>query len=291
MRKTAAQSTRMEWSVLGTCHHRIHKPQAVRLHKKRGGRRSRAGFPRAIWLILISAILISMGTTIYLIVRQSPSALPNAVAKSISGKAFDWVSQHREIVTTGPLEELVRQTGEQLASDINISGIDWRFILVRGGESITYVLPDGTIFIHADALLLANKLDDLAALLAHQIAHVAGGHIGERVADKFDADALDSLDHSSEQWPLLLQVLNIESDRYNFSKGQEASADLAALGYMRSACFQARQLPLLWQRMQDSKIAAVDFLDSVHPHDSKSLAKLGQDIEELGVEMNAECKR
>ena len=54
--------------------------------------------------------------------------------------------------------------------------IDYRFYLLRDPDANAFALPDGQIYVHTGLLARIGDEAELAALLAHEISHVAGHH-------------------------------------------------------------------------------------------------------------------
>jgi len=268
----------------------IARPQAVRLSDGRKRRRNRFQPSRKVRLTLVVMIALSIGL-ILLVTLKKPPALPATTVKAISNEIYQWASKEQQIVATGPLTTLIKQTGERLAMDFQHKNIEWKFFVVRNSETPVYALPDGTIFLRNDALLLVNRVDDLAAMLSHQMAHVTHGHINERIANKFDAEILQTLTPESGKWPKLLQTLNMSDDKNNFSHKKERLADESALTLMHKTCFQTHRLAAFWKKIRETEDSQADFLNTVHPHSTGSISKLEQFIEDNHLQTHTNCAR
>jgi len=266
----------------------IAKPQAVRLSSRRKRHRNRFQPSRKVRLILVVITALSLGL-ILLVALKKPPVLPATTVKAISNEIYQWASKKQQIVATGPLTTLIKQTGERLAHDLEYANIDWTFFVVRNSETSTYALPDGRISLRNDALLLVNRVDDLAAMLAHQMAHVAHGHINERIAKEFNAELLQTLTTESDEWPRLLQALNMSNEEYNFSRKQERLADEFALRLMHKTCFQTHRLAVFWKKIRKTEDSQANFLNTVHPHNAGSISKMEQFIEDNRLQAHINC--
>jgi predicted Zn-dependent protease len=77
------------------------------------------------------------------------------------------------------LQQYVNQIGQAILAandDIPATYGGYRFIVIEGDEVQAASAPGGFVFLWSGAVALAADEDELAALIAHEIAHVAHGH-------------------------------------------------------------------------------------------------------------------
>lgn len=72
--------------------------------------------------------------------------------------------------------ELVRRIGHDLAPAPTDDYIDYEFFVIRDPSPNAFALPNGQIYVHTGMLARLSDESELAALLAHEINHVAGHH-------------------------------------------------------------------------------------------------------------------
>ena len=58
----------------------------------------------------------------------------------------------------------------------NAQGLDWEFIVVNNDEANAMAVPGGKVVVYSGLLKLLQDEDQLAAVLAHEIAHVVARH-------------------------------------------------------------------------------------------------------------------
>lgn len=71
---------------------------------------------------------------------------------------------------------LVRRVGSELAPEPTDDYMDYRFFVLRDPSPNAFALPNGDIYVHTGMLARLSDESQLAALLAHEINHVAGHH-------------------------------------------------------------------------------------------------------------------
>ncbi len=74
------------------------------------------------------------------------------------------------------LEAWITEIGNRLAPDPTDGYQKYRFALFRDPSPNAFALPDGQIYVHTGLLARLENEAQLAALLAHEINHVAGHH-------------------------------------------------------------------------------------------------------------------
>jgi predicted Zn-dependent protease len=75
------------------------------------------------------------------------------------------------------VSEYLQSLGLRLSSLAHDGNLDFSFFVVRDNAINAFALPGGFIGIHSGLLLETNKESELAAVLAHEVAHVTQRHI------------------------------------------------------------------------------------------------------------------
>jgi predicted Zn-dependent protease len=74
------------------------------------------------------------------------------------------------------VEALVRRVGHALTPAPTDDYIDYEFFVIRDPSPNAFAMPNGHIYVHSGMLARLEDSSQLAALLAHEINHVAGHH-------------------------------------------------------------------------------------------------------------------
>ena len=78
------------------------------------------------------------------------------------------------------LAAYVQTVGNRIVADSERKSIEFRFKILDFPAANALALPDGQIFVSRGVLLLVNSEDELAAILAHEAAHVEERHARKR---------------------------------------------------------------------------------------------------------------
>ena len=157
--------------------------------------------------------------------------------------------------------------------------------LFQDGTPNAFALPGGKIGVNAGMLRVARGQDQLAAVVAHEIAHVTAHHGNERMTQELAvqgglmlADLLAE-NPGSREHELLRGALGLGA-QYGlllpYSRTHEREADLLGLDLMARAGFDPRESLTLWRNMaQVGGGQPLEFL-STHPSHETRLQELAE---------------
>lgn len=189
----------------------------------------------------------------------------------------------REVLSTSTLSknqsynESVTRVGNRIAKVADTPAYDWDFKVIDDDEQINaFALPGGKVGVYTGILPVAQTEAGLATVMAHEVAHVAARHGGERVSSGLLAQlgavgisaALGGGDPYVRE--AVMQAYGLGANvgvLLPFSRGQESEADRIGLIYMAQAGYDPREAIAFWERMDEAvrgKGQPPEFL-STHP--------------------------
>ncbi|MDE0884447.1 MAG: M48 family metalloprotease [Myxococcota bacterium] len=132
--------------------------------------------------VLVALILACSVQILAACARNPVSGRPEAVLTSERGEiqqgneAARVVEEQIGLVDDPELRNYLDQLGQSLAAHSPRSQIVYRFEVADMPEANAFALPGGHIYVSRGLLTLVNSEDQLAAVLGHEIAHVAARH-------------------------------------------------------------------------------------------------------------------
>jgi len=142
-----------------------------------------------------------------------------------------------------PLEEneqlaAVAASGDRLAGRLTDKQFAFQFRAVQAGAPNAFALPGGHVFVNAALLALCEgHPDELAFVLAHEIAHVVNGHVVDRVVtDSLLTTLVRTLGPRNAVGTWLGKV-GTRALTSAYSRANEDEADLFAVRLSRAAGF------------------------------------------------------
>jgi len=86
------------------------------------------------------------------------------------------VNAHLALVRDPAVVDYVRQLGLAIAQTTPRADLDWQFFVVDSKEVNAFALPGGFIYVNRGLIERAQKLDELAGAIGHEIGHVVRRH-------------------------------------------------------------------------------------------------------------------
>jgi predicted Zn-dependent protease len=98
-----------------------------------------------------------------------------------------------KLVANDQLNRYVNLVGQSLVRHSNRPELEYFFAVVESSEINAYAVPGGYIFITTAALELIQNEAELAAVLAHEIAHVSDRHIVKAIDIRADDKSMTAM--------------------------------------------------------------------------------------------------
>ena len=114
--------------------------------------------------------------------RRTRRAMSEKDELRIGKEAAQQVEQLMGFSGTAELQAYVERVGQRLVKHSSRSHISHEFHVIDMKEPNAFALPGGYIYVSRGLLALMNTEDELAAVLGHEIGHVAGRHAAQRQA-------------------------------------------------------------------------------------------------------------
>lgn len=172
--------------------------------------------------------------------------------------------------------------------------LHWQVVVFDSPQVNAFALPGGYIGVYTGLLSVANTPDQLATVLAHEVAHVLAQHGNEQVSRAQATDwGLKLTDWAlgqaeTEHRQLVMAALGLGAEYgviLPFGRAQETEADVMGLTLMAKAGFNPKASIALWHNMAKASGGAnPPELLSTHPsNDSRieELTKLQREAEPL----------
>lgn len=93
------------------------------------------------------------------------------------GLAFDrWAQQNLDLIDDPVVMGFVNDFGQAMVRTIEPQPFVYRFRVIRDSRLNAFAVPGGYVYFHSETLLAASSIDEVAGVLAHEIAHVKARH-------------------------------------------------------------------------------------------------------------------
>jgi metalloendopeptidase OMA1, mitochondrial len=224
--------------------------------------------------------------------------------QALGEKAYRQVLSKAHLVDGGPDVERVRSVGERIAKAAQIKPLmqeinlheeryhfDWEFNVLRDNRVNAFCLPGGKVAVFTGLLPVTEKDDQLATVMAHEIAHALAHHASERIArQQMLEEAVNAagglwgqLDPQKQKQLIGLLAAGAQFGSLPFDRRQESEADHIGLFLMSFAGYDPDQALVFWERMErlSEKRGHIPEILSNHPSDARRIAQIREWIPQV----------
>jgi len=162
----------------------------------------------------------------------------------------------------------------------------WEVTVFADDQINAFALPGGKIGVYQGLLSVAENQDQLATVVAHEIAHVLSRHSNERISTQYATSTgleLASVlaGQSTPAKQTLFGLLGVGAQvgvLLPFGRKQESEADIVGLELMARAGFDPRQSVNLWENMNAASGSGPPEFLSTHPSGETRIRSLQQHL-------------
>lgn len=262
---------------------------------------------------LLLGALLSVGvaacSAVPLSGRQQMNVVPDSEVLAMSAQ------QYRDFISRAPLSQNQQQTqrvrtvGQRIAAATEQylvrSGLGqeakkfaWEFNLVQSKSINAWCMPGGKIVVYEGILPYCKTDDELATVMAHEVAHALAKHANERMSQQLmqrtGAQVLGSVLSGSSVGAqvaggLAYSVGSKVLFELPYSRQHEFEADKIGLYLMAMAGYDYNQAATFWTNMAGGRSGNSDFL-STHPANAKRIEAINAEIPKVQRFMGSDTK-
>jgi predicted Zn-dependent protease len=195
---------------------------------------------------------------------DSAGALISPHEEQEIGQAFFWrLQQSTHLVDDPEVNSYIRSLGYRLASNSDDPARNYTFFMVPDPTVNAFATPGGYVGVNTGLLLTAESEDELASVMAHEIAHITQRHILRsfehhermtipRTAAMIAAALLGAADPRAGSAALMaVQAGDIQS-MLNFTRANEAEADNIGMQTLVASGFNPNAMPSFFEKLQQA---------------------------------------
>jgi len=184
------------------------------------------------------------------------------------------------------LAELTETTGRRVAEVSPRKDMPIKFRVLNTGEVNAVALPNGRIYVFRGMLETSDTEDELAAVLAHEVGHVAGRHSLKQFRLSLGIGLLADLLNLNKRGETIQTLAGLATSLYElgYSRQHERDADNYALRLALLAGYDPKGSVALFEKFakNEGKPARWLIYLSTHPPSTERLERAKRANEDLG---------
>lgn len=164
-----------------------------------------------------------------------------------------------DILDDPELNGYLRALGARLSRSTD-TPTGFYFFIVNNPDINAFAVPGGFIGAHAGLLLAARSESELAAVMAHETAHITQRHIprmltdSQRMSGPALAGILAGILLAASGLPgaeaaIAFSTAGLAQHQLNFTRSFEQEADRIGMNYLDAAGYDARSMPAFFERL------------------------------------------
>jgi predicted Zn-dependent protease len=239
--------------------------------------------------VLLLTVLLGAGCEESPTGRKQVTLVPEAQMTALGERSFE------ELLRTLPLNDdsgvraYVGCIAEALVDALPQPHGRWSIAVFDDPTPNAFALPGGKIGVHIGMLRVARTPDQLAAVIAHEIAHVLADHSNERLTQELAVQGglmlvdLFAEEPGSLQHEVLRGALGIGAEYgllLPYSRTHEREADRIGRDLMAQAGFDPRASVALWRNMAAAGGGQPPAFLSTHPSHDNRMEELDAGMEQ-----------
>lgn len=224
--------------------------QLGKLRRKRGGRKL------GLVAVAVGICALLFGLTLLKdpLVGAIAERVPVEWEERLGDLAFTQVaSGGRLLEDEAVLADLEKITAPLVEAVSATSGreYNYEFFIVRDPVLNAFAVPGGKVALHSGLILAAERPEELAGVIAHEIAHVTRQHSMKQLISTLGVYLLAQAFLGDMQG---IMAILLENGSYlltlQFSRDHESDADEVGLRYLRAANIDPRGMVEMFQKLQ-----------------------------------------
>ena len=169
------------------------------------------------------------------------------------------------VIKESLIADYVNAVGRRILSNLPAQPFPYRFYVIRDDTYNAFAGPAGLIFVHSGLLAAMESEEELAGILAHEIAHGVHRHLADRAGQTLTASLATLaavaagllLGASGAGMPAEAVVIGALSAgqglSFAYSREAEEQADKSSLAYLEAAGYSADGLQVILRKMREKQ--------------------------------------
>lgn len=154
------------------------------------------------------------------------------------------VESELTFVADEPMQERVRHIGQRLAAVSDRKELVYSFAVVKDEEANAFSLPGGYVFVNEGLVKKTASDDELASVIAHELAHITARHAVKRYETNLGSQLLQLASLAAARQGSSARGVGValQAARLAYAREDELEADRLAVKYLKASGFDPKAM-------------------------------------------------
>ena len=235
--------------------------------------------------------ILCTGLCLILVTGRFSPALAISIpdGKKLAGKFMEQIQARGSLLEDPMVLHFIRTLGREITRDLPPQPFDFNFYLIKDNTFNAFAGPGAHIFIHTGLLTSLKATNELAGILAHEIAHATSRHVSQSI-DRAQILSIGSMagvlagvllgatgDGEAGQALTVGSLAAGQSNMLAFTRENETEADQKAVIYLRDTCYNPEGLLASLNEMRAADYQGIEGIPDyfkTHPGTGNRIAHL-----------------
>lgn len=239
---------------------------------------------RMVWGVVggsILALVLGLWFGNDLLVEVAVERIPIEWEQRLGQSAYQDFLGGEEAMQEGPAVAAVEEMTRRLVGQIHDNPYRFDVTVVKSEVVNAFALPGGYVVVFTGLMKKAERPEEVAGVLAHELNHVLQRHGLERIVKQLGFIAVASIIFGNQQGlGQIMKQLGVELMALKFGRAQETEADLTGLQLLYRAKIDPSGMIAFFERLAEKDEGRVEWL-STHPMSSTRVDRLKAQLAEM----------
>lgn len=236
---------------------------------------------RVVWGVVggsLLALVLGLWFGSDVLVELAVDRIPIEWEQKLGESAYRDFLGGQEVMQEGPAVAAVEEMTRRLASQIPDSPYRFKVTVVKSDVVNAFALPGGSVMVFTGLIKKAERPEEVAGVLAHELNHVLQRHGLERIVKQLGFIAVASIIFGNQQGlGQMMKQLGVELMTLKFGRAQETEADLTGLQLLHRAKIDPSGMITFFERLAEKDEGRVELL-STHPMSGSRAERLRAEL-------------
>lgn len=162
------------------------------------------------------------------------------------------VEEELPLVADEPMQQRVRAIGQRIAAVCDRRELIYHFAVVEGEEVNAFSLPGGWVYLNEGLVKKAANDDELAGVIAHEVAHITARHAVKRYESSVGMQIVQLATLATRQAAAARGAgIAMQAAQLAYARDDELEADRLGVKYLKAAGFDPKGMLAFLQTLRE----------------------------------------